>query len=432
MSTMLKPAFFHVFPSLLFALGLAIIYHYEISRVWAYWGFEPYRSFTSIAISFVLIFITSTFIPATTDTRGIALALIYYIFFIPSFLSLATFSFKIDYLIAICASFIIIVGMSAIKFKPFRLRVLKDNDFLAVNMVMLISVILLLIIFGGLNSFNLNIFSVYEFRREAFSNLPSAFGYIFSGTSKIIIPIILVFAIKLRSWPLALMTFILITFLFGMTHHKSVLFIPIGSAALFAIMHYRKSMRILVFAFLALSLVSIFEIIYFSFAGGEFPALFSNLIVRRVFFVPPFLDQVYLDYFVEKPKYLWSTSRFGLGLASNPYDLTSALLIGNEVFTREGLAANTGMVGSGFAQAGHTGILIYTVLIGAIIAFLHAYGKVIGHKLIVSISGPIIITVVTSSDLSTAILSHGIALLFLTLLVFPRKKYQKFLRGGTQ
>jgi hypothetical protein len=154
-------------------------------------------------------------------------------------------------------------------------------------------------------------------------------------------------------------------------------------------------------------------------------ALLNSYLVRRGFFVPPLLDQAYIDFFKEQPKYYWSTSRMGLGFVENPYEKTAPFLVGEAVFGKPDMSANTGIIGSGFSQAGIPGVMIYSLLTGILIAYLNACGRSAGHALVVSISAPVILAITTSTDFTTALLSHGLILLLLILTLLPNAESWK-------
>lgn len=207
-----------------------------------------------------------------------------------------------------------------------------------------------------------------------------------------------------------------------MTHHKSVLFLPLIVAALFIFLQSRRAVVYFLFGFIFVACLSVVEVLLISATGGEGTATYTSVVIRRMFFVPPLLDSTYVNFFFDAPKILWSTSRFGLGLVENPYDLTAPFLIGLDVFEREGMSANTGIIGSGFSHAGISGVVIYSVFFGLMVSLLNSFGKKIGHELVFAASISIVISILTSTDFTTAILTHGLLLLFILLLVFPRSK----------
>ena len=83
------------------------------------------------------------------------------------------------------------------------------------------------------------------------------------------------------------------------------------------------------------------------------------------------------------------------------------------------MSANAGMIGSGFSNAGVIGVAIYAMAIGFLISVLNAYGRRIGHAFVTAASLSTLFNLVTSTDLITAILTHGLLLLLLLLALFP-------------
>ena len=106
-------------------------------------------------------------------------------------------------------------------------------------------------------------------------------------------------------------------------------------------------------------------------------------------------------------------------MVDNPHGVTAPFLIGEEYFGDTDTSANAGMIGSGYANAGLIGVAVYAALIGLLISVLNAYGRRIGHAFVTAASLSTIFNVVTSTDLVTAILTHGLLLLLLLLALFP-------------
>ena len=145
--------------------------------------------------------------------------------------------------------------------------------------------------------------------------------------------------------------------MFGMTHQKSVLLVPLVVAAIFYFLHNSKAVLYIIVGFITVAGLSIIEILLIAASEQESVATYTSIVIRRMFFAPALIDSIYVNFFVDAPKLMWSTSRFGFGLAQNPYDVTAPFLIGRDVFGNEGMSANTGVIGSGFSHAGMTGVI---------------------------------------------------------------------------
>ena len=151
---------------------------------------------------------------------------------------------------------------------------------------------------------------------------------------------------------------------------------------------------------------------------------FASYFVRRTLLVPPMLDSAHVEFFSVFEKFYWSTSRFGLGLVKPPYDVPAPFVIGREFFNDPTMAANTGIIGSGYANGGAIGVLLYSIVTAAIIGFLNSLGRRLGHPFVAAASFPTILIIVTTADLTTVILTHGLLLLLVFLSLLPAKKVE--------
>lgn len=411
---------FHPISAIIYTLLMVWVYQINISEKWGYMGFHSIDSRSSIFVVLVLAASLSFFIPSNFSTRGFFLTLIHYAFFIPSLIIIASHDLEFTHLAALVVSVGLIFGVSAISLKEFRVKKPDTRGYFFISLSLILFNVLAMAAFGGLSHFNLNIFRVYEFRSGAEENMPAIFQYIFSGVSKVVTPVALILAIHLRSNLLILITLMGIILLFGITNHKSVLFFPIFVAIFFMALKKARNLNSILYLFVSFGIVAALEALYFSHFHPSLPGLFNGMITRRAFFVPPLLDSFYLDFFSEGAKYYWSTSKFGLGIVEKPYAITAPYLIGAHFFQNEATSANTGMVGSGFSHAGYIGVIIYASLIGILLAFLQSYGRKLGHAFTSSASLSIFISVVTSTDFTTAILTHGILLLIIFILFAPK------------
>ena len=109
-----------------------------------------------------------------------------------------------------------------------------------------------------------------------------------------------------------------------------------------------------------------------------------------------------------------------MGLASNPYGgLAPPRVIGEVYFGSAATSANAGFVGSGFAQAGLVGSLIYAAGAGMVIAICDAYGRYLGPGLVAAAMIGQYAALITSTDFLTLFLTHGL-LLALVLLALMK------------
>jgi hypothetical protein len=418
----MKSPFFHVVITSAYAPLLVAVYLLEISEKWSYMGFGKIGSAFD-AVTVVLIAITiAAFIPFKFDTRSFLLAVIHYTFIVPSLVISAANSLHATYTAAILIAVVLVFIFSAFPLRALRLRRLTIRYFFIFIGALLLITVMLLAVYGGTRSFNLNIFAVYDFRRDAAATMPGIFAYGFLAISKVVAPLVLILAIYLRSVLGFLVSSVLVVLMFGMTHHKSVLFLPLFTVMFYLVLRRSLDLRLIGFAFLAIVVIAALEMFYLFHIGVSEPGIFNSIIVRRVLFVPPLVDLTYINFFAEAQKLLWSTSRLGFGLADNPYGMTGPFLIGVEAFSREDMSANTGIIGSGFSHAGYLGVVVYSTLLGLLIAFFQAFGRILGHGLVSAASVSVVMTITISSDFATVLLTHGLLLLIALLSIFPRER----------
>jgi hypothetical protein len=276
------------------------------------------------------------------------------------------------------------------------------------------------VLLGGAAYFSLDFLTVYEFRDIAAENLPGIFAYIVSPVSKVILPMGIIMAIYMRSISFVVIFLCLGVLLFGLTHHKSIFAIPFGTVVLYlALVRFGVSggLRV-IFYFIAL--VAVIEAIVLEFFFPNSMGPISTFLVRRVFLIPPLLDSYYVDYFSENAFFFWAVSRVTFGLVDTDYSVSAPFLIGLEFFGADQMSANSGFIGSGFANAGIVGVALYAALIGLIVSALNALGRRIDPVIVICVSFPVVLTALTTSDLITVFLTHGLAILFVMLSFMPR------------
>jgi hypothetical protein len=148
---------------------------------------------------------------------------------------------------------------------------------------------------------------------------------------------------------------------------------------------------------------------------------FAGLFVNRALLVPSYLNSIYVDYFSHSEKYYWASSKLSLGLVDSSRELSAPNLIGQQYFGNEEMSANTGWIGSGYANAGFGGVIIYSILIGMLFSFLDAYARKLGGRIVIALFIVPVITMITSADMTDMILTHGLVVALLILLVWQAR-----------
>jgi len=163
---------------------------------------------------------------------------------------------------------------------------------------------------------------------------------------------------------------------------------------------------------------------------GELQLLISSMFVRRLFFVPASLNFAYFDFFKDHQFVYFTDSKFlpFYYIFGYPYDLSVSHLIGREIFMKPDMAANTGWLGSGYAQMGFLGMILYAFIISLILRYLDYLSKYLNKKFLILSFIPYIITLFLSSDLKTTLLNHGLFfyIILLSILAYYQKRRYYF------
>ncbi len=410
----------HLGISLLYVTALSWIYLSEIVPHWSYMGFRGSFSFAGVAMCVAMTTIASVMLPASRDTRMAVLTCMHYLFILPTAVYLSYSNPQMDRYLSFAILWICFTVFSALPMKPLSIAPLSTKYILFIVFGATLGAVFIQAAFGGLQYFNLDIERVYEFRREAASSLPVIFGYLYSNVASVLVPLALVLSFKFRAYWLVLLALVCTVILFGMTHHKSVLFGPPAVALLYVFFTRMKKPEMIGLFFMAIPVICIAELLYLRvFAHTDLPGYINSLLARRMLFVPAMLDTLYIDYFSLHEKYYWSGSRLGSWAGENPHGVAAPFLIGSEYFSDDDMSANAGAIGGGYANAGLIGVAIYSTVSGLLVALLNAFGRRVGHALVTAVSLATVFNILTTTDLVTAFLTHGLVLLVLILALFP-------------
>ena len=398
---------------------LATIYVHYTSPVWGYTGLQLLISPIRVMISLMILFSFVIAIPSKWSVRTFFLNIIVTTYLLPSMILYAFSGHSFRSVFLICLALAIVYAVSAVNIPRLRIASLRPAIMAQVLLVTSAVVVLIFILFGGFRNFNLDFAKVYDFRESASEALPGFFEYLSSLFTKAVIP----FGIAISLWHkryIGVAAFTLISVLFfGLTSHKGMAIIPFLSIAVFMVLSRRRGYATLL-SFFAAFLVFLALAIAVSPDMGplSFWGQLENLFVRRSLFIPALIDYNYIELFSNGDKYFWSTSKLTLGLVRVPYNgLSMPLLVGSYYFGGEN-SANTGFIGSGFAQAGVIGVIIYSVGVGLVIGFFQSCSRYMGVPLVASGAMGVFMAMVQSTDFVALFLTNGLlpALLILACL----------------
>ncbi|WP_435927060.1 hypothetical protein [Dryocola sp. BD613] len=410
-----------IFPlTLLYFVLLLFLYESFVSPLFSYMGFISDFSWerTLIACIFIILYF---FLSKVEGVVGFYHQVIMALLLIPSLVlysvGVATTLF---FFVTIVSIFIVFIISSKVKLASFKLFTLNRHQLLWFLFLIALFTIFSYVYFIGMSGFNLNILKVYEFRKSAGDALPSIFGYLSPATSKIFIPIMMVLSIIYKRYFFLYAGFVFSILIFGFTAHKSPLLYPFltfgiylfSGARKWGVYYYTLLISVLFIAIVDFYLSDIYPGMGFGIIGS-----FSS---RRAILLPMLLNNYYVEFFSIHEPYYWSESKLTFGLVNNPYDLKMVNLIGAQYFGQPDMSANTGFIGSGFANARWFGVILYSILLGLLISFLESLSKYIGKRFVISSSFVVMFSITTSTDFITALLTHGLLLLIVLYMIIPR------------
>jgi hypothetical protein len=199
---------------------------------------------------------------------------------------------------------------------------------------------------------------------------------------------------------------------FGFTSHKSIFFFPLLTVFFYYACTKTSVTKYIIGIAIFAMLVSIVDFFYDILGGWA-----GYLITGRIFMVPSLLSYDYYDFFSNNTWYWWSTSKITLGLLASPYDSTAPFVIGERYFSAPEMSANVGLYGSGYAQAGLFGALLYAAAGGLVVAYFNGQAKRLGVAMVLPFVIVQITTMLISSDFLTLLLTDGVAVSIVLLQV---------------
>jgi oligosaccharide repeat unit polymerase len=324
-----------------------------------------------------------------------------------------------EYALTSASAFMLIgITVIAFDFHTIKFQGVPSKQLLFVLSILSLTFIGSLFIFGSVRFINFDLSRVYEFRRNAAENLPGIFGYLNSLFGKVVIPFGVVLSLLCRKWILVVILIGCSILLFALTGHKSPLFFPFMVLFIYWASQSPKVVDYLLIGILTILLLSSVDF-WLYIQGRKEDMFFGSLFARRSIFVPSFLNWLYFDWFSTNEKFYWATSKITLGQISSNESMSIANLIGLQYFNTEDSSANTGWIGSGYANAGLFGVYLYSGLIGLFFSFLNAYGRKLGARLVIALFVLPVFSMLRSADLPTMLLTHGLLIAILLLLIIP-------------
>lgn len=403
---------------LILFLAVSLNYILYVNPSSAYMGFNIDIDVIRIIFSVCIIVIFSSLTPADDSVRAFFLNIILTIQLVPSLVLYSLAGKSTDLAFVIWVAIAIVYAVSALPMPRGRLMRINPRHLLWMLLVTTGGLIAALSFLGGFGNFNLDIRQVYEFRSAAAEALPGIFAYLMPIFSKIVIPFGLILSIYYRKYTYFFVFIAASIILFGVSNHRGIIIYPIMTIFIFYALNLSNQYSsVLILLISALVVAMIDSVLFFSIGQESIWGWYVDLFVRRGLMIPALLDYHHIEFFSENPKYFWASSRLSFGMVQNPYGIQSPNVIGEAYFNNVENAAGTGFIGSGFAQAGMVGVVLYSVGVGIVIAILQAFGRYLGLPLVAAVMIVQIATMLTATDFVTMFLTHGLFASFILLAI---------------
>lgn len=398
-------------------LGLNVAYLFVISEAFDYYGyFDNDFNLTKIMVSSLLIiillfigyFVDKPYFNTTWNIIFLYLLcseVIYYQY---------NQNTQMYQIISITVILILIAILSKINVS-FKGVLIKDNTEKPLGIISFVMFLPFLVLyFRDINLENLLLVDIYE-TRSKFSAIDTGItGYLKAPLTRIILPILIIWKIEKRQFIMVAIYSLMIVYIFLTGAIKSIL---LGLVVLF--IFYKGSYVKKTLLFLrGISALTILGTILYYISGNIF---FLDTFVRRVFFVPPYLGNLYYDLFHNNLTYL-SHSPLGFGIVDSKFnDISITRYVGE--LTGVSTNPNVGVITEGIFSFGIYGGLFAALLVALFIWFL---GFIKIDKRFFGIVF-MYIYYLNTSLLSILLVTHGLAffLIFAVLFLRDRGKYDK-------
>jgi hypothetical protein len=266
----------------------------------------------------------------------------------------------------------------------------------------------------GFSHFSLALLDVYDRRAFAFENLQGGIAYLIQ-LGRYSIAANMVLGLFYKKYLYVALAFLLAFMDFGLIGHKSQILLPPVILFLFTFMRMPAFWNILIFGLFGFAMLCAYVLA--SYATGE--AIIHSTF-RRISFIPTWLDTVYLDYYSAHGFLYWSYSKLSFGFVNYSDVFEPSTAIGFYLNKTGETHANTGLIGSGYMNAGYYGIFFYGMLIVLFTKLTNIISKQKNAVILVTlILVPSLCGTIFSTDLPGAFLSGGLGLQLLVIALVP-------------
>lgn len=391
---------------LLYRYLLDIVYAKVMSPVWGYAGFTYGPNYICSVLSWILLVLFAFIILKYLKSReefisDIALVL-FFLKIVPFTSFIRCHAQPLRFVALETISLLLIFVFLRIVPTPKLSNNYKSNAL--TNFIVFIMVVTVVFISGYYAQFrmNFNLLEVYDIRFEARDyDIPTILKYL-RGASTNILPVALAYFLSKRKYTFSAIIAMAVFLSFSTNGMKSTLFKMIICIILFLLP------RVDLKKYLGVAFAGLAGLAYLEWLLID-TDLISTVIIRRVLIMPQLLDSQYYDYIVNNGPLFYGNV--------NGYDGIS-FAIGDLYWNAPEVRANNGFFSDFYANLGAVGCFVYPLLYVYLFKICEAaFGE--ANNQIVMFSAIVIGYTLLGSFFTTALLTHGLFLLVVTMYVMP-------------
>jgi len=358
------------FAMLVYYIIMELYFLYFVGIEYSRFGFGMDLNFVKYAetkILFVIILVQSFFISRISE-------FIYsiFIFFLIFFLipALVVYSFMDQAQGPLYSTFAMLVLLGALSIFRIKIPDLKGQSISFGSVMFLVALALMPILLKFGIDFNLANFllaNISDTRQQYDLNSVVWIDYLYHWLVKAIVPLVLVFFIIHKRYGFALISFLVLIYLFLVSGNK-IVYITTFVMLFFALYgrDYFEKLKYFSFALIfALIVLPIAD--YFILENHTLKGIF----VMRMLFLPAQLNYNYFDFFAGNPLFFSESNLFKMFI-DYPYDRPVGFIISETYFNAPDMNANNGIISDGFMNLGYTGIVFNIVIVVLIFLFFNS------------------------------------------------------------
>lgn len=416
-----KNEFYFFIGILIFRIVIDFIYYNQIAPSYSYMGFTKELNISRLIYSYFILLIGMLMIIKIYKYKinlpsAIMIIMLFMTSFVPNTSLIAlketSYKFMIEYFFYWFIILEAYILLPSIKIKNIN-KELSSKTKTIMIFIFSITVVFISAKYTGFN-ITLDLDNVYDLRMEARNfHIPTILRYLLAE-SRIIIPIFIVQSLKNKKYFIGITLVIIELINFGIDGTKSVLFGLVLAIITFKVKLNKKNIALIPSIMTIYALLSSCIMVFFNDIS-----LVSYL--RRMIYLPAYLNQVYYKFFsLNQADFFRQSFLRYLGFES-PYKSDIPFIIGEIYSGKLNVSANNGLFSDAYANMGFLGILVMPIVLVLIMRLFDSCANGV-DKNTVAIASLILTFSINGSFLFTVLITHGFLVACLVLYLMPKDK----------